>query len=643
MTIGLTVLALLTIAPATVQAAPFVNGDVIAGFGQQGSPNTSGLNQFSPNGTLKDTLNDQSGSSLTTGMCFDADRNLYVTNFDAGTVSKFDAQGNLIASSFASGSNEPESCVVAANGDVLVGGPGGDVFRVDSTGAPVTTYATGRSDWIDLAADQCTLFYTNEGPSIMRFDVCANQPLSNFADGLVNCYALRILPSGSGVLAACGSQVVRLDAAGTVVQTYPIPGVSILFALNLDPDGQTFWTADILTAEVYRVDIATGNVITQFSGAPGLQVGGLAVVGELTSHDADLSLTKADSPDPVSVGQSFTYTLTASNAGPVAQATGVTVEDTVPAGVTFQSANASQGSCVQSAGTVSCNLGNLAKDASATVTITVTPQAGGTITNTATVSGEQRDPNSANNTATAQTTVQTQPFTLVLTPSSATNALGTTHTVTATLTQGGSAINGQTILFGVTGANTASGSRTTDGSGNATFSYTGTNVGSDTITTCHDANGSGTCDAGEATATATKTWTGTTGGTNGRMTGGGTLVGTSVHHGFELNCDKTKSPNHLEVNWGRGNRFHLESLASAACSDDPSINEGHPGAGFDTYRGSGTGTYNRAPGAMAQWVMTDAGEPGRNDTFQIKITDASGNVVLDVSGKIQGNHQAHRE
>jgi uncharacterized repeat protein (TIGR01451 family) len=133
------------------------------------------------------------------------------------------------------------------------------------------------------------------------------------------------------------------------------------------------------------------------------------------------------------------------------------------------------------------------------------------------------------------------------------------------------------------------------------------------------------------------------GGAIGRITGGGTVVGTSVHHGFELYCDKTKSPNNLEVNWGHGNRFHLVSLTSAACSDDPSISEGHPVAGFDTYRGTGTGTYNGTSGATAEWVMTDAGEPGKNDRFQIKITDASGNVVLDVSGKIKGNHQAHPE
>ena len=59
---------------------------------------------------------------------------------------------------------------------------------------------------------------------------------------------------------------------------------------------------------------------------------------------ADLSLTKGDSPDPVFVGQLLTYTLAVHNAGP-SSATGVQLTDNLPAGVTFDSATASQGSC----------------------------------------------------------------------------------------------------------------------------------------------------------------------------------------------------------------------------------------------------------------------------------------------------------
>jgi len=142
-----------------------------------------------------------------------------------------------------------------------------------------------------------------------------------------------------------------------------------------------------------------------------------------------------------------------------------------------------------------------------------------------------------------------------------------------------------------------------------------------------------------------------------RMTGGGTggdsagctVGGVHVKHGFELHCDANQTPNNLEVNWTidgetGSHRFHLEALDIVSCTDNPLLDENPPVAGFDTYEGSGTGLYNGVSGATAVWVFTDDGEPGRNDLFDIVITDASGNNVLDVSCFLDGgNHQAHKK
>ena len=56
-----------------------------------------------------------------------------------------------------------------------------------------------------------------------------------------------------------------------------------------------------------------------------------------------------------------------------------------------------------------------------------------------------------------------------------------------------------------------------------------------------------------------------------RMTGGGKFTdgNMTVTHGFVLHCNVARLPNNLQVNWN-GNKFHLESLTSATCSDDPS-------------------------------------------------------------------------
>ena len=91
-------------------------------------------------------------------------------------------------------------------------------------------------DWIDLASDQCTLYYTTEGTDIMRYNKCTNTQLPNFNavsfDPDYSAFELRILPDGS-VLVADSDAVIHLDASGNVIQTYScdstcraVPGTS---------------------------------------------------------------------------------------------------------------------------------------------------------------------------------------------------------------------------------------------------------------------------------------------------------------------------------------------------------------------------------------------------------------------------------
>lgn len=130
----------------------------------------------------------------------------------------------------------------------------------------------------------------------------------------------------------------------------------------------------------------------------------------------------------------------------------------------------------------------------------------------------------------------------------------------------------------------------------------------------------------------------------GRMTGGGTVGNESprVTHGFALDCDATALPQSLEINWGKGNRFHLMQVVSAECGDDPAISPGMPDAPFDTLRGEGKGTLNGVPGATARYTLTDAGEPGKEDYAFLVVYDAGNNVVLTRAGLLDnGNHQAH--
>src|SRR5207237_9473974 len=71
---------------------------------------------------------------------------------------------------------------------------------------------------------------------------------------------------------------------------------------------------------------------------------------------ADLGVTLAAPPAPVLVGDQLTYTAPVADTGPM-RAPDATLRETLPAGVTFVSATASQGSCAQAQGVVTCGLG----------------------------------------------------------------------------------------------------------------------------------------------------------------------------------------------------------------------------------------------------------------------------------------------
>jgi len=120
----------------------------------------------------------------------------------------------------------------------------------------------------------------------------------------------------------------------------------------------------------------------------------------------DVSVSKGDSPDPVTVGSNVTYTITVTNHGPEA-ATDVELIDVLPSAAALVSVVSSTGSCAGSS-TIDCNLEDLANGVSATVTIIVTATGLGKLTNTANVSSAENDTDPSNNVV-QQSTVVTLP------------------------------------------------------------------------------------------------------------------------------------------------------------------------------------------------------------------------------------------
>jgi uncharacterized repeat protein (TIGR01451 family) len=251
-----------------------------------------------------------------------------------------------------------------------------DVYVKDLTSGDVVLASTsdaglkgnGPSNYPSLSADGATVAFYSDATNLDPAD----------PDSTDDVY-VKDLTTGDVVLAST-SDVGLKGNSYSYDPSLSDDGTRVAFnsyATNLDPADTDF------IADVYMKDLATPP--------PPLA--------------ADLSLTKSDSPDPVFVGEDLTYTLTVHNFGPDA-ATGVTLTDDLPSGVTYQSDDAG---CTLAGETLNCELGSVPAGDSTVVNVVVRPDPGseGTITNTASVvASSPADPNTANNSATEDTEVR---------------------------------------------------------------------------------------------------------------------------------------------------------------------------------------------------------------------------------------------
>jgi hypothetical protein len=222
---------------------------------------------------------------------------------------------------------------------------------------------------------------------------------------------------------------------------------------------------------------------------------------------------------------------------------------------------------------------------------------------------------------------------LAIDPPSATNPVGTSHTVTATATDlAGSAVDPTPILFTVRGSITTAGQCTTV-NGACQFSYTGPALpGADSITACADNNHNGSCDPGEPTAEATKAWLLPT-STAGQVTGGGqvpssTDANTKVAFGFTA---QSKSGGTPKGNCSVVDQSPARNIIIKCVDVTALVQSGTHATFYGNATVNGTATTYRID-------VDDVAEPGKgSDTFQIRT--ASGYTAGGTLS--QGNNQVH--
>ncbi len=173
----------------------------------------------------------------------------------------------------------------------------------------------------------------------------------------------------------------------------------------------------VITVRVrIAASVAPGSVLTNSATVDWVENGvprtGTDAASITVTADADLAITKAAVSPTVNAGDTASYAIGVTNAGPSDAAGSITVVDTLPVGLSYLSSssawNCTAATPTSSGQPVTCVLGSGAGLATGAVasTLTITTQvdstlAAGTLTNSAVVSSPTTDSNLTDNTATA--------------------------------------------------------------------------------------------------------------------------------------------------------------------------------------------------------------------------------------------------
>ena len=292
---------------------------------------------------------------------------IYVANQLSNSVSVIDGATGTVTATIGVGSQPYAAGVDPVTNTIYVADLGGDSVSV-----------------IDGATRKVTDTVGGVGPV----------PLAVAVDPVTNTvYVANELNGGVSVIDGATDTVTATIGVGTVPWAVGVdPATNTVYAVNSGDnsvsviDGATRKVTETVGVgsdpQGMGVDPATHAVYVADLGGDSV-----SVIAPLTAPDLSLSDTAQAS---VNNGQRYSYTLVAAGTGGSAAA-GVTVTDALPGSVHIDSAAATKGSCTSSGspttlgGTVSCEVGRLAAGRSVTVTIQVTADTPGTVSDSAAV------------------------------------------------------------------------------------------------------------------------------------------------------------------------------------------------------------------------------------------------------------------
>ncbi|MEW1547831.1 DUF11 domain-containing protein, partial [Streptomyces tsukubensis] len=378
---------------------------------------------------------------------FDGSGNYWITNSGMSTLYEIDVSNATLVQSLALTQTVQLADITFSNGFFWGANPAGVIIRIDPTTGTTTnfssplpvapnyggmfTYGDGSLGFVSNGGNLYRVQVTNPASASPTFTLLSTQasPTTFVNLDATSCFGsdvdLGIAKTGPASVAPGGAITYTLtvtndgpdDSSGyTVTDTIPAglnnaatttPGCSIT-------GGTLSCTSGPLANGASNTITLTGTAAT--SGVTSISntadvlgndpdpnpANNQSTATTTVASEVDLALTKTG-PATVDAGGNVSYTLTVTNDGP-GNSTGYTVTDAIPAGL--NNAATTTAGCSITAGTLSCTGGPLAVGASTTITLTGTAAAGATsIVNTADVTGNEPDPNPANNTDSVTTAV----------------------------------------------------------------------------------------------------------------------------------------------------------------------------------------------------------------------------------------------
>lgn len=348
------------------------------------------------------------------------------------TRSGQDVSCRTSASIAASGTAQPIVLPVNVTGtgdvtNVAAAGGGGDPYNGGSAPAPGAgctdaTHCASNTAHVDASADIVVSKSVDDAtPNVgdtVTFTIAAKNAGPSDATGVAITDAL---PAGLAFVGATPSQ-------GNYDETSERWTVG---ALANGAQASLTLAAQVLSAGALA-NTATKTAGDQFDPDTSNNAASASINAQAS---ADLQVRKEASTLTPNLGSEVSFTITVRNAGP-SDATGVVIDDQLPAGLNFVSATASVGNYDEDAGT--WTLGALANGAEATLSVVASVGMPGELTNTAVVAtSDQHDPNPANDSAGVTINGQAADIQILKTVDNTNPIRGSTVTFTVTATNNG--------------------------------------------------------------------------------------------------------------------------------------------------------------------------------------------------------------